>query len=156
ARLIGRHVGEAVRDALAAALGRPASRERDRYDRDEHGDDFGGYGHASSYAPPDADEDEDDGDLWGRSQGRQPWREEVAEPKTNRRGAGVLAAGAEGACWWLRKGLPRASLGRVIVLGAAAGVATLLVGPLVGGLVATAGTALLAAAPLEETNDNNG
>ena len=63
---------------------------------------------------------------------------------------------AQVACWWLRKGLPRASLGRVIVLGAAAAVATLLVGPLVGGLVATAGTALLAAAPTDERNDKNG
>src|SRR5262245_11263446 len=156
AQLIGRHVGEAVRDALAAALGRPARRERDRYDRDEHGEDFGGYGHASSYTPPDADEDEVDGDLLGRSQVRQPWREEVAEPKTNRRWDGVLAAVAQVACWWLRKGLPRASLGRVLALGAAAGLVAVLVGPLAGGIVATAGTALLAAAPPDQTNDKNG
>src|SRR5262249_32911618 len=113
----------------------------------------GGFGHAS-YAPPDADEDEVDDDLWGGRQGRQPWREEAPEPKTNRRWDGVLAALAQGACWWLRRGLPRASLGRGLAPGAAAGLVAVLVGPLAGGLVATAGTALLAAAPPDEPNKN--
>jgi hypothetical protein len=110
AQLIGKHVGEAVRDALAAALGRPTRRERARYDRHD-ADGYDGYGH-DPYAPSAADEAEVD-DLWGRRQGRQAWREEVTEPKSNRRWDGVLAAVAQVACWWLRKGLPRASLGRV-------------------------------------------
>src|SRR5262249_10536771 len=107
------------------------------------------------YGIPDAHEEEADHHLWGAHQARQPRREEAAEPKANRRWDGVLAAVAQVACWWLRKGLPRASLGRVLALGAAAGLVAVLVGPLAGGIVATAGTALLAAPP-DQTNDKNG
>src|SRR5262245_66297941 len=77
ARLIGKHVGEAVRDALAAALGRPASRSRerdDRHDRDDDGDGYGGFGAHDPYGLPDAPEGEDDPHLWGAPQARPPPR----------------------------------------------------------------------------------
>src|SRR5687768_868798 len=102
ARLVARHVGEAVRDALAAALGRPA--RPGRYG-DEDGDD--GYGGRHPYSPPDGDDDEDDG-FWGG------WpREREAEPKGDRRRwDALLACVAQVGAWWLRQGLPRASVPR--------------------------------------------
>ena len=94
AKLIGQHVGEAVRDALAAAPGRAA-----RDDEDDHA----AHGRRGRDPYAEHDPDEDEKQLLGGADTRQGRGKATPSPKT---------AGARTGCWrasprWRRGGCAR-------------------------------------------------
>jgi hypothetical protein len=124
AGLVGGHVGDAARDALRAALGRPPTAVADSRTQADHS-------FAASVDDPD---------------GFTPlWAEEPAPPPAtpahpSRRGwRSVLAGGLQLAGWWLSD-RARRPLRRWLGLGAAAALA-LAGGPVAAGLLAAVGVA---------------
>ena len=145
--LAGRHAGDAVRDAVEAALGpsepdlglpessyRPSAGGRDdpyrRPYRDPYVRDAEGYG---GYR--------EDDDPWS-----VPSREPLPSPSSglDRLPAwwAVLPPALQLLSWWLRQRKSRPRVATALGVGAAAILAYLTIGPVAGALVGTAGTAL--------------
>jgi hypothetical protein len=134
AQLVGSHIGEAVQDALATALlHRPLSyfARPDRDPRRYPGDDL----HREREDWPHADERH--AGFWEE---REP---EPPPPPRPSRWRSVVAGSVHLATLWCRYRPPRRSLLRFLGLGAVAALVTLAAGSLVGGIVATVGTAVL-------------
>jgi len=159
ALLAGRHAGDAVRDAVEAALGhsetdlslhessyRPSVGGRDdpyrrRY-RDRSAEDAERYG-GDPYA-------EDAEGYGGYPKDDDPWSGPSREPVPPRSSGlarlpawwSVLPPALHLLAWWLRRQESRPRVATALGVGAAAILAYLTIGPVAGALVATAGTAL--------------
>lgn len=136
ASLVGNHIGDAIKDALAILLLRESpTRAPEPYPRRE-----------SAYSPRDFHRDgydEYDRDFWrhepdlpDREPGREP--EPETEPKPSRWKT-LLTGLVHLSTWWLQ----RRSWRSFLVAGAVVGAAALVASPLVGGVVAVVGTAVL-------------
>jgi hypothetical protein len=135
AHLVGSHIGDAVRDALASALQhKPPLRSIDSYPAYDRGD------------QPHSFRDDSDShqDFWREREYESlpPEPEPKVEPKP-RRWQPLLTGGVQLASWWLQHRPTPRSLKRILVIGAVVGLTTLVAGPLIGGIVAVAGTAFL-------------
>jgi hypothetical protein len=148
AQLVGSHIGEAVQDALATALlKRPLTRatlggyESRRYPHD----DYHRYREEAPYHTR-------DDDNWGDEEPEPPLPPPPKKPQQSSRWRSVLAGGVHLATLWYQHRPPRRSLLRFLGLGVVDAIVTLAAGTLIGGIVATAGTALLLTASRNASN----
>ncbi len=135
AHLVGGHIGDAVRDALASALQHKLpSRPHDAYSA-----------HNVAGEPHGFHDDSDmRQDFWREREYEPP--PPAPEPKAElkpRRWQPLLAGGMQLASWCLQHRPKPRTLKRMVGIGAVAGLITLLAGPLIGSIVAVAGTAFL-------------
>jgi hypothetical protein len=137
AHLVGSHIGVAVRDALASALQhKPQLRPIDSYPAYDRAD------------QPHSFRDDSDirQDFWHEREYESLPPELEPAPKVEpkpRRWQPLLTGGVQLASWWLQHRPTPRSLKRVLVIGTVTGVTMLVAGPLIGGIVAVAGTAFL-------------
>jgi hypothetical protein len=132
AQLVGSHIGDAVKDALAVLLLRnaPAPDPEPYYRRE------------SSYRPHDPYHDDYERGFWNE---REPMpRERDPEPEPEReqkpsRWKTMLTGLVQVSTWWLQ----RYSWRSYVIAGAAVSAATLIASPVVGGVLALVGTAAL-------------
>jgi hypothetical protein len=121
AQLVGRHVGDAVRDAIERVLCQESSSHLPERPLPP----YRGYrGHHNAFSHPYEDYPEEEG-FWGD---REPMAEEP-EPQTqpSRRRA-LLAGLAQLTGWWLKHRPRRPALRWVLAAGAAVGIATVVAG----------------------------
>ena len=138
AQLVGGHIGEAVKDALATALLRRPVHLSPHPDHDlrpwhsaaldRHGDHLHDHGYREGF--------------WEEEQESLP-APRPPEPGQPSRWKSLVAGGVHLVTLWYRHRPPRRVLLRFLGLGAVAILVTLVAGTLIGGLVATFGTVSL-------------
>ena len=146
AEIIGKQIGEAVRDALDALLHtRPAERNtryppyrQHEYDpREDYPADWYSSGFAQGQ------------DFWQEMDAQEPEEPEPQpEPEQKRhppQWKSVLRGLAQLSAWWFQRGPKRLSLRQLLGLGTVVGMVTMAAGPVVGGVAMTVGTAVLIA-----------
>ncbi len=155
ARAIGQATGETIKEALRVILDGPT--DRPGYERLE--DRERGWGQSrrpgwpaphgyepyarDSYEPdPEDDPDEDRRRRYAADQEDDPPAEQPAAVQPRSSWSRAVAAGCQAASWWLRRHPGRFSLAAAAGIGIAAGVATVVSGPLVSGVSAVAASAL--------------
>jgi hypothetical protein len=129
AGLVGAHVGDAVRDALRPALGRPRPAPAEPWDWPEQ-----------NYAAPDDDPHEyRPAPMWDHEPAPPPAVPAAPAPKARPGWRSLLAGGLQLAGWWLREKARRPLL-RWLGLGAVVSLA-LAGGPVTAGVLAAVGVA---------------
>lgn len=132
AAVVGSQVGTAIRDALGTAL------HVDPSARHFHGS----ASHIAPERPDDVFHESDmNQDAWYAPHAPP---EPPPEPKPARWSwLSLFTGGVQMASWWLQHRPPRRTFLQCLGIGTVAGLATLLVSPVIGGIVATVGTTVL-------------
>jgi hypothetical protein len=148
--LVGRHLGDTVREVIETLLRLPPSPRPPDYPPPRH----------PSYRNPYLHDDEPDDPcqdqgFWGDAAPMErdslppsppPPETEAPEPVSKASRWRTLLAGlTQLAGWWLQGKPRRPALRRMLMVGTLVGITTVVAGPLVGGVLLTIGTALLLA-----------
>jgi hypothetical protein len=138
-QIISTQVGEAIREVLDSLLHIKPSRSSPEYRRDDSR-----YDPHREYPPNWYGYEAGQGDgFWNDREEPEEPEPEVEPERKPSRWKSLLTGLVQLAAWWFERGPKRPSLKRLLGIGAIVGAATMMGGPVAGGVAMTVGTAAL-------------